>query len=66
MQDCEYGVRIRKLLAVIQIHKVYSTQKQLVMQFCSISSDTVKKNKLRGFSPQTNYTDRATAACRRS
>jgi hypothetical protein len=25
-----------------------------------------KNNKLRGFSPQTNYTDRATAACRRS
>jgi hypothetical protein len=24
------------------------------------------KNKLRGFSPQANYTDRATAACRRS
>jgi hypothetical protein len=25
-----------------------------------------KKNKLRGFSSQANYTDRATAACRRS
>jgi hypothetical protein len=25
-----------------------------------------KKTKLRGFSPQANYTDRATAACRRS
>jgi hypothetical protein len=24
------------------------------------------KNKLRGLSPQANYTDRATAACRRS
>jgi hypothetical protein len=24
------------------------------------------KTKLRGFSPQANYTDRATAACRRS
>jgi hypothetical protein len=24
------------------------------------------KNKLRGFSPPANYTDRATAACRRS
>jgi hypothetical protein len=24
------------------------------------------KKKLRGFSPQANYTDRATAACRRS
>jgi hypothetical protein len=27
---------------------------------------TLKKNKLRGLSPQANYTDRATAACRRS
>jgi hypothetical protein len=25
-----------------------------------------KQNKLRGFSPQANYTDRATAACRRT
>jgi hypothetical protein len=27
---------------------------------------TKKKTKLRGFSPQANYTDQATAACRRS
>jgi hypothetical protein len=27
---------------------------------------TTKKNKLHGLSPQANYTDRATAACRRS
>jgi hypothetical protein len=27
---------------------------------------TYKQNKLRGLSPQANYTDRATAACRRS
>jgi hypothetical protein len=26
----------------------------------------ISKNKLRGLSPRTNYTDRATAACRRS
>jgi hypothetical protein len=26
----------------------------------------IKETKLRGFSPQANYTDRATAACRRS
>jgi hypothetical protein len=25
-----------------------------------------KKTKLRGFSPQANYTEQATAACRRS
>jgi hypothetical protein len=29
-------------------------------------SREIKKTKLRGFSPQANYTDRATAACRRS
>jgi hypothetical protein len=28
--------------------------------------DFSTKTKLRGFSPQANYTDRATAACRRS
>jgi hypothetical protein len=28
--------------------------------------DPKTKTKLRGFSPQVNYTDRATAACRRS
>jgi hypothetical protein len=27
---------------------------------------TLEKEKLRAFSPQANYTDRATAACRRS
>jgi hypothetical protein len=30
------------------------------------SSFKHKQNKLLGFSPQANYTDRATAACRRS
>jgi hypothetical protein len=29
------------------------------------NADTNKKNKLNGLSPQANYTDRATAACRR-
>jgi hypothetical protein len=29
-------------------------------------TDIYKTNKLRGFSPQANYTDRATAACRQS
>jgi beta-galactosidase/beta-glucuronidase len=29
-------------------------------------SKLYKQKKLRGFSPQANYTDRATAACRRS
>jgi hypothetical protein len=36
-----------------------------VCVFCS-SSDGDKKNKLHGLSPRTNYTDRATAACRRN
>jgi hypothetical protein len=30
------------------------------------TSNIKQTNKLRGFSPQANYTDRATAACRRS
>jgi hypothetical protein len=30
------------------------------------NSETDTKNKLRGFGPQANYIDRATAACRRS
>jgi hypothetical protein len=30
------------------------------------STSTKTTNKLRGFSPPANYTDRATAACRRS
>jgi hypothetical protein len=29
-------------------------------------SNSLHKQKLRGFSPPANYTDRATAACRRS
>jgi hypothetical protein len=29
-----------------------------------IKQNKEKQNKLRGFSPQANYTDRATAACR--
>jgi hypothetical protein len=31
-----------------------------------IYNKSKKQNKLRGFSPQANYTDRATATCRRS
>jgi hypothetical protein len=30
------------------------------------SQQDAKNSKLRGFSPQANYTERATAACRRS
>jgi hypothetical protein len=33
--------------------------------FCTVSSKKLKK-KLHGLSPRVNYTDRATAACRRS
>jgi hypothetical protein len=29
-------------------------------------NDVINETKLRGLSPQANYTDRATAACRRS
>jgi hypothetical protein len=34
--------------------------------FVKLLTKTKKKTKLRGFSPQANYTDQATAACRRS
>jgi hypothetical protein len=43
-------------------NKAYCAKLQLVK-----SKDINRnKKKLRGFSPQVNYTDRATAACRRS
>jgi hypothetical protein len=32
----------------------------------TLSLTALLKKKLRGFSPQANYTDRATAVCRRS
>jgi hypothetical protein len=35
------------------------------VEHCVVSTDRVRFS-LRGFSPQANYTDRATAACRRS
>jgi hypothetical protein len=38
---------------------IYHRQKRLDFIY-------IMKNKLRGFSPQGNYTDRATAVCRRS
>jgi hypothetical protein len=34
--------------------------------YSSIGDTKTKLNELRGFSPQANYTDRATAACLRS
>jgi hypothetical protein len=34
--------------------------------FCTVTQTGCVKTKLSGFSPQANYTDRATAACRRS
>jgi hypothetical protein len=36
------------------------------MDWDSVPIKQNKQNKLRGFSPQANYTDGATAACRRS
>jgi hypothetical protein len=35
-------------------------------KFYGIHVHVLTKTKLRGFSPQANYTDQATAACRRS
>jgi hypothetical protein len=37
---------------------------EIIMLFTKI--EKIKQNKLRGLSPRANYTDRATAACRRS
>jgi hypothetical protein len=34
--------------------------------FTEFAESTAKKTKLHGLSPRANYTDRATAACRRS
>jgi hypothetical protein len=38
----------------------------LFREFWNVSLKNKKTNKLHGLSPQANYTDRATAACRRS
>jgi hypothetical protein len=38
----------------------------MVLQYAFCDVGTKKKTKPRDFSPQANYTDRATATCRRS
>jgi hypothetical protein len=49
---------------------VMASFKVLFLQFTEETEEdknhTSNKTKLRGFSPQANYTDRATAVCRRS
>jgi hypothetical protein len=54
-------------------HKYFTVNRVLYAAYCIshiyiriLSKKTEKKNKRRGLSPQANYTDRATAACRRS
>jgi hypothetical protein len=38
----------------------------VITELPSLSYVTLARNKLRGLSPRENYTDRVTAACRRS
>jgi hypothetical protein len=38
----------------------------LITLYCIAGDKTKKQTKLHGLSPRANYTDRATAACRRS
>jgi hypothetical protein len=46
--------------------QLYFTLSDSRLPFSSPPTNLRAKTKLRGFSPQANYTDRATAACRRS
>jgi hypothetical protein len=52
-----------------QQHEMSVSKKQwqnCKLACCQLNSAKNKKNKLRGLSPQANYSNRATAACRRS
>jgi hypothetical protein len=49
-------------LALFVSFSIYYSPMSYFLKFLPLSL----KTKLRGFSPQANYTDRATAACRRS
>jgi hypothetical protein len=51
-----------KNMATTPIFQFYNCE--LACDICMVRAN--KQNKLRGFSPPANYTDRATAACRRS
>jgi hypothetical protein len=64
---------INNIICVTENHKLNNTIRYLfsyIVLACSwrtnCKSDSIYITKLRGFSPQVNYTDRATAACRRS
>jgi hypothetical protein len=44
---------------------MHISQKYIQLQRTDYPKTKLKKTKFRGFSPQANYTDRATVACRR-
>jgi hypothetical protein len=50
----------------MNIYGRHSVLMQMTPVYKSIKQTLQQQNKLRGFSPPANYTDRATAACRRS
>jgi hypothetical protein len=52
-------VNKKEILRTVSNNDIYCSSDKVGIVYIS-------KTKLRGFSPQTNYTNRATAACRRS
>jgi hypothetical protein len=53
----------------LQVNKVIFAESQMLNvrnMYSYVRKWINKQNKLRGLSPQANYTDQATAACRRS
>jgi hypothetical protein len=53
-------------LSILKINTTRTKFSLICMNGCLQYLTSKLKTKLRGFSPQANYTDRATAACRRS
>jgi hypothetical protein len=69
LENSSQGVRSMKLVTWLQAYRCNSI---IMRSFDSHRSKKghnhflLRKNKLRGFSPQADHTDRETAACRRS
>jgi hypothetical protein len=64
---------INQMVFLIEIERISLRQEQSVKNilfrntnFMLLRNNNYGVTELRGFSPQANYTDRATAACRRS
>jgi hypothetical protein len=58
--------KLKVATAVRQIMRELSESVSKEDKVMIVTMIVLDLNKLRGFSPQANYTDRATAACRRS